>query len=269
MPSLTIRPIPLFSDNYAWLILNASAQTAILVDAAVADTCVAAVPDGYELVGALTTHHHRDHAGGNANLAELRPGIAIVGGASEESRIDAATRLVTDGETFQLGGVTFRALHTPCHTRGHVCYFTDADADSPPVLFSGDTLFGGGCGRFFEGDAGTMRASLAKLAALPLATRVYCGHEYTVANLRFCRAVEPSNLATAQRTAEALVTRAANKPTVPFTIADELATNVFLRTNIEAVRLFTHGGEKRHSSGGADMSDEEVLGVLREKKNAF
>jgi len=264
MPSLTIKPIPLFSDNYAWLILNATNLTAILVDAAVASTCLAAVPDGYELVGALTTHHHRDHAGGNADLASLRKGITIIGGTNEDGRIDAATQLVADGETFELGGVSFRALHTPCHTSGHVCYYTDADKDEAPVVFSGDTLFAAGCGRFFEGTATTMYNSLSKLKALPPVTRIYCGHEYTVANLKFCLAVEPQNPATIQRAIDADVKRAAGVPTIPSILSEELETNVFLRTHIETVRTFTHG-----SLAEKNVSHQEVLAELREKKNAF
>ena len=263
MPSLTIKPIPLFADNYAWLILNASNLTAILVDAAIASTCIAAVPEGYELVGALTTHHHRDHAGGNNDLASLRRGITIIGGTNEDGRIDAATKLVADGETFELGGVSFRALHTPCHTIGHVCYFTDADKDEAPKLFSGDTLFAAGCGRFFEGNAATMYHSLSKLKALPSMTRVYCGHEYTVANLKFCLSVEPHNPATIQRALDADGKRAAQLPTIPSTLSDELETNVFLRTHIESVRTFTHG------ELAANVSNQDVLAVLREKKNAF
>jgi hydroxyacylglutathione hydrolase len=266
MPSLRILPIELFDDNYAWLILNESSRSAILVDAAVAATCVAAVPEGFELVGALTTHHHRDHAGGNADIAALRPGIAIIGGASEEGRIDSATRLVNDGEEFELGGVRFKALHTPCHTKGHVCYFTDADADAAPAVFSGDTLFGAGCGRFFEGEAAEMRASLAKLSALPGDTRVYAGHEYTVANLRFCALVEPLNDATRERARAAAAARADARPTLPSTIAAEAATNVFMRTHVDAVRAFTHP-DAAGAAARAALSDVDVLARLRQAKN--
>jgi len=266
-PAQTITPIPLFSDNYAYLVLNSAALTAVLVDAADARACLAAVPAGYELAGALTTHHHADHAGGNAALAAARPGLPIVGGAAEGGRVPAATRLVAGGEAFELGGVAFRALHTPGHTAGHVCYLTEADAGAPPALFSGDTLFGAGCGRLFEGDAREMRASLAALAALPPATRVYFGHEYTVANLRFALAVDGAHAPTAARARAAAAARAAGAPTAPSTIAEEVATNPFLRTRDAAVRAFTHAALP--AAARAALTDEDVLAALREAKNAF
>ena len=267
-PSIRVHLVPLFNDNYCYLVANDAHRTCVLVDPADAPRALAAVPPELELVGVLTTHHHGDHAGGNAQLAALRPGLEIVGGAHEEGRVPAATRLVRDGESFELGGVNFTALHTPFHTRGHTCYLVagDGGGGDAGALFTGDALFAGGCGRFFEGDAPTAAASLAKLAALPPATAVYCGHAYTVANLRFCAAVEPGNAATAARLAAAQAARAAGAPTVPSTLADELATNVFLRTHVEAVQRFTApAGE----GGPPPPSPVDVLARLREAKNAF
>ena len=227
------------------------------MDAADPAPCVAAVAavPGARLVGLLTTHHHADHSGGNAALAAAQPGLAVVGGAAEGGRIPAATVLVSDGDEVELAGLRFSVLHTPCHTRGHVCFHLAAAR----AVFTGDTLFAGGCGRFFEGDAPAMAAALAALAALPAHTRVLCGHEYTVQNLEFCQLVEPHNAATAARLAEARRLRAAGLPTVgATTLADELATNVFMRASEAAVAA---------AVGGAGAVD--VLAKLREKKNAL
>ena len=177
-PAVTVHAVPCFSDNYSWQIRNSAHRTVVLVDAAEAAKCLAALPADLELCGALTTHHHKDHSGGNAELAAARPGLPIAGGALEEGRVPGATLLLAHGQAVELGGMAFTALHTPCHTRGHVCYYLPPEADTPPCLFSGDTLFAGGCGRFFEGDAATMLGSFATIMQLPPATRLYCGHEY-------------------------------------------------------------------------------------------
>lgn len=269
LPHILISPIPLFQDNYAWLVSNTAHRTCVLVDPADGAACLAALPADLELVGVLTTHHHRDHSGGNAAIAAARPGLPVLCGAGEEGRVPAATRQLAHGEAFELGGMAFTALHTPCHTRGHVCFFMPPQqgggAGDAPALFSGDTLFGGGCGRFFEGDAAQMQAALGALGALPPATRVFCGHEYTVANLRFGAAVEPGNAAIAARAAACGALRAQGLPTVPSTLAEEAATNVFMRTGEGAVRAFTHPALSLEARGA--LSGVEVLAKLREAKN--
>lgn len=259
-----VSSVPLFADNYAWLIENAATRECVLVDAADAAPCQAAVAaaDG-RLAAILTTHWHKDHSGGNAELAAAAAAapaahpavrLAVVAGAGEAGRVPAATRLVAHGEAVEAGGLRFLALATPCHTAGHVAFHLPAAR----AVFTGDTLFTGGCGRFFEGDAAAMAASLAVLAALPADTRILCGHEYTVANLEFCAAIEPGNAATTVRLAEARRLRAAGLSTVgATTLADELATNVFLRTG-EAAVVAAVGGD----------GPVEVLARLRERKNA-
>lgn len=207
------------------------------------------------LVAVLTTHWHADHSGGNAAIAAAHPSAQIIAGAAEEGRVPAVTRAVSDGEALELAGLAVHAIATPCHTRGHVSYYIPAAR----ALFCGDTLFTGGCGRFFEGEAAAMAASLAKLAALPRDTIVYCGHENTVANLHFCASIEPGNAATTARLAEALRLRADGQPTVgATTIADELATNVFMRASEPSVAAAVGGGDA-----------VEVLARLRELKNGF
>lgn len=268
MPALKIVPVPVLSDNYSYLIINEASMQAILVDPAGPAACLAAIPAGVELAGVLTTHHHEDHSGGNAEIKSLFPSLPIFAGAAEDGRVPAATHLVGDGEAFTLGGIAFTALHTPCHTRGHICFYTNADESAPPAVFSGDTLFLGGCGRFFEGEPAMMHASLAKLAALPSATRVFCGHEYTVANLKFGAAVEPSNVTIAARATAAADARAQGMPTVGAgTIGDELETNVFMRTRAAAVRAYTHS--TLTDAERAALDDTVVLGKLRELKNSF
>jgi hydroxyacylglutathione hydrolase len=305
-PSVTVHAVPCFSDNYCWQVRNSAHRTVVLVDAAEAAKCLAALPADLELCGALTTHHHKDHSGGNAELAAARPGLPIAGGALEEGRVPGATLLLAHGQAVELGGMAFTALHTPCHTRGHVCYYLPPEADTPPCLFSGDTLFAGGCGRFFEGDAATMLASFATIMQLPPATRLYCGHEYvrgsplpppsspleralahrprprphpvltrlplapsaqTLANLRFGAAVEPQNAALAARAAECAALAAGGLPTLPSTLEIEAATNVFLRTKEASVRAFTHPALSEQQRSA--LSEAEVLSALREAKNSF
>jgi hydroxyacylglutathione hydrolase len=268
MPAFRVVPIPLFSDNYAYRIENVVNQQSLLVDPADAAAALgAAGADTPELVGVLTTHHHHDHSGGNAEVARRCPGVEVFAGAAEGGRVPAATRLLADGERFTAAGLEVTALHTPCHTAGHVCYVVGGDPDRPAAVFTGDTLFLGGCGRFFEGDAATMAGSLAKLAALPPETEVYCGHEYTVANLRFGLHAEPSNDAIRRRLEACERLRAEGRPTVPSTIGEELTTNVFLRTRERAVAAFTHP-EQEHP-GRQPPDPVEVLARLREAKNAF
>jgi len=259
-PALQVRPIPLFDDNYCWRIDDAAHGISLLVDPADPDAVFAAFgADAPEPVTALITHHHWDHAGGAKQVAAK--GIAVVAGSGEEGRVEGATQLVGDGEDFVAGGhVKVRALHTPCHTKGHVCYFIDG---AQPMVFTGDTLFAGGCGKFFEGTAAQMHSSLTKLAALPDATLVYCGHEYTVSNLKFCRHVEPDNADTTERLKEAEGLRAAGKPTVPSTIDLEKRTNVFMRCAEAAVQRFTHPDATER------VDPVEVMARLREAKNAF
>jgi len=257
--STSIIPIPLFSDNYAWRVSTPSGV--VLVDPADAGPALASLGDD-KLVGVLSTHYHNDHSGDNDALAAAIPGLVVVGGIAEDGRVPAMSRGVRDGDVVELAGLKFECLHTPCHTRGHMMYYVSS-TDSGGVLFTGDTVFAGGCGRFFEGGPADMLAALSRVGSLPPDTRVYCGHEYTVANLQFCATVEPDNAKTAARLAAAIAARAAGCPTVPSTIGEELETNVFMRTSVPAVVRFTHAG------AAAPPNPVEVMARLREAKNAF
>jgi len=221
---LCIHTIPAFEDNYFWLVHDADSTDAWVVDPGAAEPVEKSLAAlGLRLTGILVTHHHADHTGGVSQLAE-RHAARVVGPASE--RIPQIQQTLSDGDEVEIAGARFRVIAVPGHTLDHIAYHCATDA----VLFCGDTLFAGGCGRMFEGTPAQMQASLARLADLPADTRVYCAHEYTLGNLAFARRVEPENDDLARREADARATRARGEPTVPSTIGLELATNPFLRT---------------------------------------
>ncbi|HEX5803695.1 MAG TPA: hydroxyacylglutathione hydrolase [Azospira sp.] len=225
--SLAIQPLPAFRDNYIWLLSRAGCAVAVDPgDAAPVEAALAA--QGLRLVAILVTHHHADHQGGVERLV-ARHGAAVYGPAAES--ITGLTRPLRGGERIEIADLDlgFDVLAVPGHTLGHLAYLAG------DKLFCGDTLFGGGCGRLFEGTPQQMAASLAALAALPDDTAVYCAHEYTELNLRFALAVEPDNPALRRRVAEAAATRARGEPTLPSTIGLEKATNPFLRCAEAAV----------------------------------
>jgi hydroxyacylglutathione hydrolase len=216
---LSIWGLPAFDDNYLWIVHNG--KDAIAVDPGDAAVVSKALQEhGLQLRAILVTHKHADHTGGIARLLAQSP-VPVYG--SQTDQIPGLTLPVSDGERITIPelNLTLEVIAVPGHTLGHVAYF----AASEHALFSGDTLFAGGCGRLFEGSAAQMRASLNRLAALPVDTRVYCAHEYTLSNLRFAAAAEPDNPQVAARLQHVQSLRAENKPSVPSLLADELATN--------------------------------------------
>lgn len=221
---LNIQPIKAFSDNYIWLLYDDSTRKAFVVDPGDAEPVIKTLKSlKLDLAGILITHHHFDHIGGIENLcARFKP---VVYGPFNHS-IEGVTRRVKTADTIDVLGMTFSVLEVPGHTLDHIAYFHDG---ATPMVFCGDTLFAGGCGRLFEGDPPMMLQSLNALARLPTATRVYCAHEYTLSNLAFAHAVEPRNAPLSERIAKAEATRSRGEPTVPSDIALELATNPFLR----------------------------------------
>jgi hydroxyacylglutathione hydrolase len=196
------------------------------------------------------THHHGDHVGGIALLAARHPGIEVVIGALDAPRTTGITRAVEDSDEVVLGELRARVIHNPGHTLGAISYVVAG------CVFTGDTLFGGGCGRLFEGDAKMMHGSLERLAALPPETRVYFGHEYTASNLRFAAAVEPENAEVAARA------RSLARPSTPSTIAEERATNPFLRSGASAV--VAAAGQR-----GAASDPVSVFAAVRSWKDSF
>ena len=214
---------------------------------------------GLSLAGILVTHHHGDHVGG---VEDLRPRLRgpVFGPALED--IPRPFEPLLDGQRCELLGLSFEVLDVPGHTAGHIAYF-HADIAGAPLLFCGDTLFSGGCGRLFEGTPAQMHASLSRLAALPAATRVCCAHEYTLSNLRFAQAVEPGNAALAEYVGWCEARRLDDEPTLPSSIGRERAVNPFLRCDVAEVVHSARG------HGAGDDSGPAVLAALRQWKNEF
>jgi len=224
---LNIQPIAAFTDNYIWLLSDPQTHQAFVVDPGDATPVLAALEQQkLELAGILVTHHHFDHVGGVKALCDaFKP---VVYGPHNQA-IENIDERLGSGDAIEVLGMDFAVLEVPGHTLDHIAY---VHRSQTPVVFCGDTLFAGGCGRLFEGSPAMMLQSLQSLAALPPATRVYCAHEYTLANLAFAHAVEPENSALTERIERAQATRNRGEPTVPSNIGLELATNPFLRCNL-------------------------------------
>lgn len=218
-------------DNYVWLLREPQSGAVAVVDPSEAAPVKAKLDAlGWTLTHILNTHHHNDHTGGNLALKQAT-GATIVGPKADRERIPGIDVALGEGETYAFGREVAQVFDIPGHTRGHIAFwFSEADA-----LFCGDTLFTLGCGRMFEGTAPQMYASLSKLAGLPGETRVYCGHEYTQANARFALTIEPGNAALKSRASKIDALRAKGLPTVPATLAEERATNPFLRAREKSI----------------------------------
>ncbi|MFL6713650.1 MAG: hydroxyacylglutathione hydrolase [Sulfurifustis sp.] len=247
-----------FQDNYIWLIRGYSGQRVVAVDPGDAVPVLDFLQrEGLELAAILCTHHHLDHVGGVADLVRQYP-VPVYGPAAES--IGGVTQPVGENDVVPLTAVdtSFRVIEIPGHTRGHIAYVNDE------LLFCGDTLFSAGCGRLFEGTPAQMHASLSRLAALPESTQVYCGHEYTLANLRFALAVEPENTETAAYAREAEATRARGEPTLPSTIGRERRVNPFLRSGEPSVK---RAAERQAQTSLHD--DVAVFAAVRRWKDLY
>lgn len=255
---LKLIPIPAFADNYLWLLHDG--QRALVVDPGEAAPVQRVLAENaLRLESILVTHHHADHTGGVDALREAT-GAKVYGPASE--RIPAPFTPLRQGAVVQTIGLDFQVLDVPGHTAGHIAFYTP-EVNGRPLLFCGDTLFSGGCGRLFEGTPAQMLQSLDKLAALPAQTCVCCTHEYTLSNLRFAMAVEPHNAELAAYHAQCTSLRDTDQPTLPTSIATELLINPFLRTRQASVK-----SAARHFDGNA-RDDISVFAAIRQWKNTF
>lgn len=263
---MTLLPLPAFSDNYIWLLHDGI--DALVVDPGDAQPVLDAL-DRFKLkLGTiLVTHHHMDHVGGVDRLREAT-GATVYGPAREN--IPAPLHKLSQGDTVTVLGLDFQVMDVPGHTAGHIAYWAPSlttDGQTAPLLFCGDTLFSGGCGRLFEGTPAQMLASLDALAALPGNTHVCATHEYTLSNLKFALAVEPHNvdLIAYEQTCQAL--RASDRPTLPSNLTQELNINPFLRTRspsvVQAARQFDPALAQRPDD------DVAVFAAIREWKNQF
>jgi hydroxyacylglutathione hydrolase len=222
---IAVVRIPVLSDNYVWLVHEPESGETTVIDPAVAEPVLAeAERRGWRIGQIWNTHWHPDHTGGNAAI-KAATGCLITGPAAEADRIPTLDRQVREGDRVALGRVEAEVIEVPAHTAGHIAYWLRGEE----TAFVGDTLFAMGCGRLFEGTAAQMHDNLQRLSQLPESTRVYCAHEYTLANARFAVTVEPDNEALRARFAEVQAARAAGEATVPTTIALERATNPFMR----------------------------------------
>lgn len=253
---LTLIPLPAFEDNYIWVLHDD--RHAVAVDpgdpAPLIDYLEA---QNLNLAAVLITHHHRDHTGGNVRLRQ-RYDCAIY--APDNPRIPSVTDTLRDGDTLEIAhpALRFRVIATPGHTLDHISYV------GHDALFCGDTVFGCGCGKLFEGDAGMMAASLDRILSLPDATHVCCAHEYTLANIDFAKTIDGQNPALLEREARDRQTRAEDRPTLPSTLALEKASNPFLRFHDADMRDFARAYLDR-----PDPAPAEVFGAIRAAKDAW
>jgi hydroxyacylglutathione hydrolase len=250
---MRVLSVPCLSDNYAYLVHADGAKEALVIDPSEAAPVIQALTrEGLALVAIVNTHHHWDHVGGNEELRARYGELPVYAHVSDVGRVPAQTERVEEGRPLPVAGLELRPLHVPGHTLGAVSYCVE------DAVFTGDTLFIAGCGRLFEGTPEGMVVSLAKLSALPQETRVYCGHEYTVNNLRFAQSVEPENDAIQRKLDAARAARDRGEPTVGSTMGDELATNPFLRCSEPAVQARYPGS-----------TVPEVFAAVRRAKDVF
>eukprot|EP01117_Protostelium_nocturnum_P002153 TRINITY_DN1279_c0_g1_i1.p1 TRINITY_DN1279_c0_g1~~TRINITY_DN1279_c0_g1_i1.p1 ORF type:complete len:263 (+),score=79.48 TRINITY_DN1279_c0_g1_i1:291-1079(+) len=262
---MKVVPVPVLDDNYAYLLIDESKKTAAAVDPVKPQIVLdAAKEHGVTIESILTTHHHWDHAGGNDEFLKIIGSkIPVYGG---DERVQAVSNLVKEGNEFKVGSLEVKVHFTPCHTSGHVLYqVKDPSSSSQQALFTGDTLFVAGCGRFFEGNAQQMYHNLVEVVAkLPEDTKVYVGHEYTVKNLQFAATIEPKNENLLKKLEWSKMQRETKQPTVPSTVAEEKSFNPFVRCTELSVAKGV-GLAKEDNS----FNPVEVMAELRKRKDNF
>jgi hydroxyacylglutathione hydrolase len=255
--TISIHQYLCLNDNYGALVHDSATGATACVDVPdAAPTLAALAEQGWNLTDILITHHHADHIQGVPDLKAKFPNAKIWGPAKDAARIPFLDHKVKEGDTVRVGALEATVIETPGHTLGHIAYHFEQDQ----VAFCGDTLFSLGCGRVFETPLAVMWNSLAKLAALPGETQIYCGHEYTEANGRFAITIEPGNPVLKARIEDIARLRAGRAPTLPTTIAAELAANPFLRVEEPAIQA---------AVGMAGAAPAAVFGELRARKDRF
>ncbi|ESO12034.1 hypothetical protein HELRODRAFT_155548 [Helobdella robusta] len=255
---MIVHPIPALSDNYMYLLIDSKSNVCAAVDPVEPQKILNVVnKSNLKLIAVLTTHHHWDHAGGNNHLAAQLPGLKIYGG---DERIDSLNAKVHHNQIINVGSLIVKCLFTPCHTKGHMCFYVqDNNSNEPAAVFTGDTLFVSGCGRFFEGTAEQMYEALTQtLGTLPEDTLVYCGHEYTYNNLLFASYIEPDNQHLLKKLEWAKGKQRKNEFTVPSSIKEELLTNCFMRVHHQSILNFFGTQNPIHA-----------MKMLRAKKDNF
>ncbi len=254
--ALELVTIPCLQDNYAYLLHDpATRQTAVVDVPEVAPILKELLRREWLLTSIFITHHHDDHIQG-VNELRTTTGARVWGADADRHRLPRLDWSLWEGDEVQVGRARGTVIDVPGHTRGHVAFHFPASG----LAFTGDSLMSGGCGRLFEGTPAEMWSSLGKLAALPPATLICSGHEYTTSNLRFAATIEPDNPALAARIAAVAAARAAGRPTVPVPLAEELATNPMLRAALPAVKT---------AIGLPDASDTEAFAEIRARKDRF
>ena len=224
MARLAVSAVPVLNDNYVWLIADPDTGEAAAVDPSVAEPVLAAVEAaGWRLTQVLNTHWHPDHTGGNAGI-KAATGCTITAPAEAE-RVSKIDRVVSEGDRVEVAGAEATVWEIPAHTSGHIAYYFEDER----MIFVGDTMFAMGCGRLFEGTPEQMYANMLRIGALPEDVRIYCGHEYTLSNARFAAEADPENAAVGERLAQVAQMRERGEITLPTTVAEERATNPFVR----------------------------------------
>jgi hydroxyacylglutathione hydrolase len=253
---INIEPIEAFSDNYIWLVTTN--EGSIVIDPGESSKTIELLKKrDLNLKAILITHHHFDHTGG-IDEVKLFSSAKVYGPKNDISSIDVRVEV---GQALSLIGIDFEIIELPGHTMDHIAFYTNNNGN--PLLFCGDTLFAGGCGRVFEGTFEQMHESLMKLKSLPINTKVYCGHEYTTANLSFAKEVEPLNKNIISRYNEVLKLRKEGIPTLPTTIEIELKTNPFFRCDVEEIQ------DSLLKKFNIERNEQEIFKALREWKDNF
>ncbi|BFM11864.1 hydroxyacylglutathione hydrolase [Simiduia litorea] len=258
---LDLTPIPSFTDNYIWGLSDG--QQAWLIDPGEAAPARQWLQTHkLDLTGILITHHHSDHIGGVQALLHHNPKIPVYG--PDTSKIKTVTVPLKDGTEFNLGPWRVAVLGVPAHTLDHIAYYLAPNAEQPGILFCGDTLFGAGCGRLFEGSPKQLHQALKRFKTLPPETLMCCAHEYTLSNLAFAQQVEPGNRKLQERQQQEQCKREAGLPTLPSTLAVELATNPFLRPHSPEIQV-----SAKHYAKADVIGEEAIIATLRQWKDNF